>query len=108
MRRRQVARFIDDSILTVAQIYGLRFLIGFFEATCWPGYNTIISAWYLPHELATRLTIYNCAQAVGGMLSGALQGAISTNLDGHLGRTGWQWAFLVNVSHALTIRALLI
>jgi hypothetical protein len=31
------------------------------------------------------------------MLSGALQGAISTNLDGRLGRTGWQWAFLINV-----------
>jgi len=31
------------------------------------------------------------------MLSGALQGAISTNLHNHLGRTGWQWAFIINV-----------
>jgi len=75
---------------TGGQVYGLRFSFGFFEATRWPGYNTIISAWYLPHELATRFNIYNCAQAVGGMLSGALQSARPSNLDGHLGRTGWQ------------------
>ncbi|KAJ5353770.1 Major facilitator superfamily domain general substrate transporter [Penicillium brevicompactum] len=30
------------------------------------------------------------------MLSGAMQGALSTNLDGALGRTGWRWAFIIN------------
>jgi len=44
------------------------------------------------------MSLYNVAQPVGAMLSGALQGAISTNLDGHFGRTGWQWAFIVNAS----------
>lgn len=44
------------------------------------------------------MSLYNIAQPVGAMLSGALQGAISTNLHGSLGRTGWQWAFIVNVS----------
>ncbi|RAL14865.1 uncharacterized protein BO97DRAFT_432559 [Aspergillus homomorphus CBS 101889] len=34
----------------------------------------------------------------GAMLSGALQGALSTNLDGTLGRKGWQWAFIMNVT----------
>jgi MFS family permease len=94
------------------KVYGLRFLIGFFEGVAWPGYYTIIrlvqaileescsnwsSQWYLPHELALRMSIYNIAQPVGAMLSGAMQGALSTNLNGSLGRAGWRWAFIINV-----------
>ena len=56
------------------------------------------SQWYLPHELALRMSIYNIAQPTGAMLSGAMQGALSTNLEGVLGRAGWRWAFLINVS----------
>ncbi|KAE9984846.1 hypothetical protein EG328_008248 [Venturia inaequalis] len=78
------------------QVFGLRFLVGFFEGCAWPGYFTIISAWYLPHEMALRMSIFNIAQPTGAMLSGALQGALSTNLDGHLGRAGWRWAFIIN------------
>ncbi|OJJ06289.1 hypothetical protein ASPVEDRAFT_87599 [Aspergillus versicolor CBS 583.65] len=85
------------SVVTSAeQVYGLRFLIGFFEGVAWPGYYTIISQWYLPHELALRMSIYNIAQPVGAMLSGAMQGALSTNLNGSLGRAGWRWAFIIN------------
>lgn len=43
------------------------------------------------------MSIYNVAQPTGAMLSGALQGALSTNLDGALGRSGWRWAFIINV-----------
>ncbi|KAL3481043.1 major facilitator superfamily domain-containing protein [Aspergillus californicus] len=78
------------------QVYGLRFLVGFFEGVTWPGYYTIISQWYLPHEIALRMSIYNIAQPVGAMISGAMQGALSTNLDGSAGRAGWRWAFLIN------------
>lgn len=78
------------------QVYGLRFLIGFFEGTAWPGYFTLISQWYLPHEVALRMSLYNMAQPVGAMLSGAMQGALSTNFDGLHGRAGWRWAFIIN------------
>ncbi|KAL4784378.1 major facilitator superfamily domain-containing protein [Aspergillus varians] len=78
------------------QVYGLRFLIGFFEGVTWPGYFTIISQWYLPHEMALRMSLYNMAQPVGAMMSGAMQGALATNLNGSLGRAGWRWAFLIN------------
>ena len=56
------------------------------------------SQWYLPHEMALRMSLYNIAQPVGAMLSGAMQGALSTNLEGALGRTGWRWAFIIDVS----------
>ncbi|KAF2119050.1 major facilitator superfamily transporter [Lophiotrema nucula] len=78
------------------QVYGLRFLIGFFEGTTWPAYFTIISQWYLPHEIALRMSLYNIAQPAGAMLSGATQGLLATNLNGVHGRSGWQWAFLIN------------
>ncbi|KAH8702231.1 major facilitator superfamily domain-containing protein [Talaromyces proteolyticus] len=78
------------------QVYGLRFIIGFFEGTAWPAYFTMISQWYLPHEIGLRMSIYNIAQPTGAMLSGAMQGALATNLNGVLGRSGWRWAFLIN------------
>lgn len=43
------------------------------------------------------MSLYNMAQPAGAMLSGAMQGALSTNLQGALGRAGWRWAFLINV-----------
>ncbi|OBR02370.1 Major facilitator superfamily transporter [Colletotrichum higginsianum IMI 349063] len=85
------------SVVTSAkQVYGLRFLIGFFEGTAWPGYFTLISQWYMPHEVALRMSIYNIAQPAGAMLSGAMQGALSTNFEGLHGRAGWRWAFIIN------------
>ncbi|KAL1408544.1 hypothetical protein Q8F55_005356 [Vanrija albida] len=81
---------------TYRTVYGLRFLIGLAEGSAWPGYITLISQWYLPHEVAFRMALFNCAQPVGAMLSGALQGALSTHLEGALGRSGWRWAFIVN------------
>ncbi|KAL4904226.1 hypothetical protein BDW74DRAFT_179313 [Aspergillus multicolor] len=85
-----------STVTNEKQVYGLRFLIGFFEGVTWPGYYTIISQWYLPHELALRMSIYNIAQPVGAMMSGAIQGSLATNLDGSMGRAGWRWAFITN------------
>lgn len=82
---------------TSHQVYGLRFLIGFFEGTTWPAYYTIISQWYLPHEVGLRMSLYNIAQPAGAMLSGATQGALATTLHGAVGRAGWRWAFIINV-----------
>ncbi|KAJ5994417.1 Major facilitator superfamily domain general substrate transporter [Penicillium sp. IBT 35674x] len=82
--------------LPACEVYGLRFLIGFFEGATWPGYFTIISQWYLPSEMALRMSIYNIAQPAGAVLSGAMQGGLSTNFDGALGRSGWRWAFIIN------------
>ena len=55
------------------------------------------SQWYMPDEIALRMSLYNMAQPAGAMLSGAMQGALSTHLQGTLGRAGWRWAFLINV-----------
>ncbi|KAL6229785.1 hypothetical protein BDW75DRAFT_234930 [Aspergillus navahoensis] len=85
-----------STVTNEKQVYGLRFLVGFFEGVTWPGYYTIISQWYLPEELALRMSLYNIAQPVGAMMSGAIQGSLATNLNGSLGRAGWRWAFTIN------------
>lgn len=77
-------------------VYGIRFLIGFAEGTAWPGNTTILSQWYLPNEIGTRLALFNIAQPIGAMISGVMQGALSETLDGALGRAGWRWAFIIN------------
>ena len=90
-RRRNLARLfyhhqVNTSLLQQTRILTLEF-----------------SQWYLPHEMAFRMSLYNIAQPVGAMLSGAMQGALSTNLEGALGRTGWRWAFIINVSFILVM-----
>ncbi|KAJ0385397.1 hypothetical protein COL922a_006467 [Colletotrichum nupharicola] len=90
----QLARF--ELLFSLPRVYGLRFLIGLFEGTAWPGYFTLISQWYMPHEVALRMSLYNIAHPAGAMLSGAMQGALSTNFEGVAGRSGWRWAFIIN------------
>ncbi|GKT45393.1 pantothenate transporter FEN2 [Colletotrichum spaethianum] len=91
-----ISHFGPSRWLPACEVYGLRFLIGFFEGTAWPGYFTLISQWYMPHEVALRMSLYNIAQPAGAMLSGAMQGALSTNFEGLHGRSGWRWAFIIN------------
>ncbi|KAJ5102257.1 hypothetical protein NUU61_004479 [Penicillium alfredii] len=78
------------------QIYILRVFLGLCESSAWPGMITLFMYWYTPTELAKRMGFYHSCQAVGQMMSGALQAAISDTLDGHGGLAGWRWLFVIN------------
>uniref|UniRef100_A0A093V5M0 Pantothenate transporter FEN2 n=1 Tax=Talaromyces marneffei PM1 TaxID=1077442 RepID=A0A093V5M0_TALMA len=57
-------------------IYGLRFFIGFFEAIAFPGFASLLAAWYTPAELGKRMAIYEVSQNVAGMFSGYIQAGL--------------------------------
>lgn len=46
--------------------------------------------WYTPTELAKRMGFYHSCQAVGSMMSGALQVAVINTLEGKNGLAGWR------------------
>jgi MFS family permease len=52
--------------------------------------------WYTPSELAKRMGFYHSCQAIGSMMSGALQVAITNTLHGTNGIAGWRWLFIIN------------
>ncbi|KAJ5756672.1 allantoate permease [Penicillium manginii] len=78
------------------QVYALRVFLGLCESSAWPGMMTLFMYWYTPTELAKRMGFYHSCQAVGQMMSGALQAAISDTLNGHGGLAGWRWLFVIN------------
>ncbi|KAJ5559064.1 Major facilitator superfamily domain general substrate transporter [Penicillium sp. DV-2018c] len=78
------------------QVYVLRVFLGLCESSAWPGMMTLFMYWYTPTELAKRMGFYHSCQAVGQMLSGAMQAAITKTLNGHAGLAGWRWLFVIN------------
>ncbi|KAL4887021.1 major facilitator superfamily domain-containing protein [Aspergillus karnatakaensis] len=77
-------------------IYALRFFLGLFESTSWPGLVALIFNWYTPAELGKRLAIFGVSGVAGSMFLGILQAALYKNLNGAAGLEGWQWLFIVS------------
>ncbi|KAL3419931.1 major facilitator superfamily transporter [Phlyctema vagabunda] len=78
------------------QVYVLRVFLGLCESSAWPGMMTLFMHWYTPTELAKRMGFYHSCQAIGSMMSGALQVAITETLEGSAGLAGWRWLFVIN------------
>ncbi|WVQ77579.1 hypothetical protein IAR50_007267 [Cryptococcus sp. DSM 104548] len=81
---------------SVKTIYAMRFLIGLFEASSYPGLIAVMASWYTPRELGKRVAILQSASALGAMWAGYLQAAVFAGLDGSHGLPGWKWGFIVN------------
>ncbi|KAH8201355.1 hypothetical protein TruAng_004438 [Truncatella angustata] len=77
-------------------VYGLRFFLGVFESSSWPGIVSLIFNWYTPRELGKRLAIFGVSGVAGNMFLGILQAALYKNLNGVHGLEGWQWLFIVS------------
>ncbi|WVQ83688.1 hypothetical protein IAT38_005831 [Cryptococcus sp. DSM 104549] len=90
---------------TSKHVYGLRFLVGFWEGTAWPGTMVLLLSWYTPAEIGKRLALYQSATSLGGIFSGALQAALYTNLNGAHGIAGWRWLFIVNAVITIVVAA---
>ncbi|GJN66307.1 allantoate permease [Purpureocillium lilacinum] len=78
------------------QVYILRVFLGLCESAAYPGMITLFMYWYTPIEMAKRIGFYHSCQAIGQMMSGAMQAAIVNTLGGRYGLTGWRWLFVIN------------
>ncbi|EME79424.1 uncharacterized protein MYCFIDRAFT_87346 [Pseudocercospora fijiensis CIRAD86] len=83
-------------VTSAKQVYIIRVFLGAFESSAWPGLTTLLMHWYTPTELAKRMGFYHSCQAIGNMLSGAMQAAIMSTMDGRYGLAGWRWLFIIN------------
>ncbi|KAJ9162067.1 Vitamin h transporter [Coniochaeta hoffmannii] len=77
-------------------VFVLRFFLGVFESTSWPGIVSLIFNWYTPRELGKRLAIFGVSGVAGNMFLGIVQAALYRNLNGVHGLAGWQWLFIVS------------
>lgn len=82
-------------VRNVPMFYGMRFLLGVFEAGFAPGMIYYLSCWYGPSRMARAIAIVFIAGPVGGIVGGPLSGWLMSTLSGVAGLSGWQWMFLV-------------
>ena len=82
-------------VRNVPAFYGMRFLLGVFEAGFAPGMIYYLSRWYGPAGMARAIAIVFVAGPLGGIAGGPLSAWLITAFDGTAGLAGWQWMFLV-------------
>ncbi|KAH8887578.1 MFS general substrate transporter [Thozetella sp. PMI_491] len=79
-------------VTTRAQICGVRFLLGIFEAGMMPGIAYYLSRWYRRSELAFRLSMYIVMAPLAGAFGGLLASGILT-LSHFGGLHSWRMIF---------------
>jgi MFS family permease len=79
----------------VTMFYGLRFLLGVFEAGFAPGMLFYLTYWYGEVRMARAIAIVMIGQPLAGVVGGPLSAWTMTYFAGAFGLAGWQWMFLV-------------
>jgi MFS family permease len=78
------------------QFYTLRFLLGAFEAGCFPAVVLYFTYWYPPARRGQAIAVFMSSTVISGILVGPLNGALMKFGQGVLGFHGWQWMFIIN------------
>lgn len=82
-------------VSTPAHFYGLRFLLGMFEAGFFPGILLYLSYWFPANRRAAVVGVFFAGVAVSGVVGGLLSGWIMHGMNGMGGLFGWQWMFII-------------
>ncbi|KAK9318633.1 major facilitator superfamily domain-containing protein [Lipomyces starkeyi] len=77
-------------------VYIYRFFVGLTQAVAYPGFSMVLGSWYLPGELAKRLSLYDGSYTIANMMAGYLQALVYATLNGKYGLSGWRWLFLID------------
>ncbi|KAJ5409435.1 uncharacterized protein N7487_003794 [Penicillium crustosum] len=72
----------------------VRVLLGIFESGFFPGAVWVITQWYEPHEVQSRIAIFYTASALAGAFSGLLAFGLA-KMRGIGGYNGWRWIFII-------------
>ncbi|KAF9469023.1 major facilitator superfamily domain-containing protein [Collybia nuda] len=91
-----VLTFGTSAVHNVRQIYVIRFFQGIAESSTFVGTHFILGSWYKPEELGKRSGIFTSSGLIGTLFSGVLQAAVYRHLNGHAGRSGWRWLFIID------------
>ncbi|KAH8177287.1 major facilitator superfamily protein [Sarocladium implicatum] len=75
-------------------LLAVRLLLGIFEAGFFPGAVYLCTFWYMPQDLASRISWFYCMSALSGAFSGLLAAGIA-KMDGAGGLEGWRWIFII-------------
>jgi ACS family tartrate transporter-like MFS transporter len=73
----------------------VRILLGIAEAGFFPGIIYYLTYWFPTRERTRAVASFMAANAVAGIITNPLSGAIMKNLDKVGGLHGWQWVFLL-------------
>ena len=76
-------------------LIAVRFLLGFVEATYYPGCLFFLSSWYTRKELGFRTAILFSGLLLSGAFSGLISAGITNGLDGAKGLRAWRWLFII-------------
>ncbi|KAK9240370.1 major facilitator superfamily domain-containing protein [Lipomyces kononenkoae] len=77
-------------------VYIYRFFIGMSQAVAYPGFSMVLGSWYLPGELAKRLSLYDGSYTIANIVAGYLQAVVYATLNNKYGLSGWRWLFLID------------
>ncbi|KIM50660.1 hypothetical protein SCLCIDRAFT_1225204 [Scleroderma citrinum Foug A] len=72
-----------------------RFLLGFTEATYYPGVMFILSRWYKRDELGLRMAYFGFGVYFSAVLGPLIASGILATMDGILGYAAWRWLFFI-------------
>jgi ACS family tartrate transporter-like MFS transporter len=73
----------------------VRILLGVAEAGFFPGIIYYLTYWFPAAQRTRALAAFMAGNAVAGMLTNSISGAITQYLEGVAGMRGWQWVFLL-------------
>ncbi|KAG9091646.1 hypothetical protein FS749_016379 [Ceratobasidium sp. UAMH 11750] len=92
-----------SAVKTPGQLYAVRFLQALAESSTFSGAHWLLGSWYKDSELGKRSALFACFAQIGSLFSGFMQGAIYSSLNGNLGKSGWQWTFIIDGVIAIAI-----
>ncbi|CDH48817.1 mfs allantoate transporter [Lichtheimia corymbifera JMRC:FSU:9682] len=78
-----------------ADLAGLRFLLGFFEAAMYPCCIMLISSMYRRREQAGRLGVIYITNGIALAVGGFIGYGVGLHMDGVGGHGAWQWLMLI-------------